>query len=101
MDEFFEDWEAEAAAGPGNEFLKVDFAYGADGVELVVWLVWSRSCAGLVEIDAYIGGTGIVLREIASQARWVELVMWKEISVFALAYHSAITVSEGAQQSTR
>lgn len=39
MDEFFEDWEAEAAAGPGNEFLQVDFAYGADGVELVVWLV--------------------------------------------------------------
>lgn len=39
VDEFFEDWEAEAAAGPGNEFLQVDFAYGADGVELVVWLV--------------------------------------------------------------
>lgn len=40
MDEFFEDWEAEAATGPGNEFLEVDFAYRADGVELGVLVSW-------------------------------------------------------------
>ena len=35
MDKFLEDWEAEASARPGNEFLEVDFAHRADGVELV------------------------------------------------------------------
>lgn len=35
VDEFFEDWEAEASARPGDEFLEVDFAHRADGVELI------------------------------------------------------------------
>lgn len=34
VQEFVEDGEFEVIAGPGDEFLQVDFAYGADGVEL-------------------------------------------------------------------
>lgn len=50
VDEFFEDREVEALTGPGDEFLKVDFAYGADGIELLFWLVWYKVGLNLREL---------------------------------------------------
>lgn len=52
------------------------------GLSWLVWLVWNRSYAGLAGIDAYIGGAGIVLGEVASQTRWVGSVTGKEIGVY-------------------
>lgn len=34
VEEFVEDGDFKVVAGPGDELFEVDFAYGADGVEL-------------------------------------------------------------------
>lgn len=46
VDEFLEDGKTEAFAGPGYELFEVDFADGANGVELFGWVRGNREYVG-------------------------------------------------------